>query len=165
MTDWEASADLASGAVEGSPQTQGLVRTSSPPSLHQASLWRIFSGRRVDGLEQRLSQQDSANRGILEQLMKIQQDFKVGLGSWFSNRTRTWFQIYSYELWATHYYIIHVKCNNNVMHVKVNMNEMRFVFLIWLLYLDGDEKTRTSHFRGQKSETETGVCCQWYNIK
>ena len=34
-------------------------------------------GRRVDGLEQRLGQQDSANRGILEQLMKIQQDFKV----------------------------------------------------------------------------------------
>ena len=33
----------------------------------------------MDGLEQRLSQQDSANRGILEQLMKIQQDFKVGL--------------------------------------------------------------------------------------
>ena len=32
MTDWEASADLASGAVEGSPQTQGLVRTSCPPS-------------------------------------------------------------------------------------------------------------------------------------
>ena len=34
-------------------------------------------GRRVDGLEQRLSQQDSANRGILEQLMKVQQDFKM----------------------------------------------------------------------------------------
>jgi len=34
-------------------------------------------GRRVDGLEQRLGQQDSANRGILEQLMKIQQDFKM----------------------------------------------------------------------------------------
>ena len=38
MTDWEASADLASGAVEGSPQTQGLVRTSSPPSLHHKYL-------------------------------------------------------------------------------------------------------------------------------
>ena len=34
-------------------------------------------GRRVEGLEQRLSQQDSANRGILEQLMKVQQDFKM----------------------------------------------------------------------------------------
>ena len=37
----------------------------------------FLSGRRVDGLDQRLSQQDSANRAILEQLMKIQQDFKV----------------------------------------------------------------------------------------
>ena len=39
----------------------------------------MFIGRRVEGLEQRLSQQDSANRGILEQLMKVQQDFKVSL--------------------------------------------------------------------------------------
>ena len=38
-----------------------------------------IQGRRVDGLEQRLGQQDSANRGILEQLMKIQQDFKVSV--------------------------------------------------------------------------------------
>ena len=37
----------------------------------------VILGRRVDSLEQRLSQQDSANRGILEQLMKVQQDFKV----------------------------------------------------------------------------------------
>ena len=34
-------------------------------------------GRRVDSLEQRLSHQDSANRGILEQLMKVQQEFKM----------------------------------------------------------------------------------------
>ena len=38
-------------------------------------------GRKVDSLEQRLSQQDSANRGILEQLMKVQQDFKVIMGT------------------------------------------------------------------------------------
>ena len=36
-----------------------------------------MAGRRVDSLEQRVAQQDSANRGILEQLMKVQQDFKV----------------------------------------------------------------------------------------
>ena len=83
----------------------------------------------MDGLEQRISQQDSANRGILEQLMKIQQDFKVGwIGSWFSNRRPG----HDLKSIAT-YYMIHVKCNNidiNGMHVKVNMNEMRFVFLI-----------------------------------
>ena len=37
----------------------------------------LIKGRRVHSLEQRISQQDSANRGILEQLMKVQQDFKV----------------------------------------------------------------------------------------
>ena len=47
----------------------------------------FLSGRRVDGLDQRLSQQDSANRAILEQLMKIQQDFKVW--SYTSPRTIT----------------------------------------------------------------------------
>ena len=36
-----------------------------------------MAGRRVDSLEQRVAQQDSANRGILEQLMKVQQEFKV----------------------------------------------------------------------------------------
>ena len=39
-----------------------------------------MAGRRVDSLEQRVAQQDSANRGILEQLMKVQQDFKVTIG-------------------------------------------------------------------------------------
>ena len=39
-----------------------------------------MAGRRVDSLEQRVAQQDSANRGILEQLMKVQQDFKVTNG-------------------------------------------------------------------------------------
>ena len=34
----------------------------------------------MDSLEQRVAQQDSANRGILEQLMKVQQDFKVTIG-------------------------------------------------------------------------------------
>ena len=54
-----------------------------PAILH---LWLLISppahiiiavGRRVDGLEQRLGQQDAATRGLLEQVMKIQQDFKV----------------------------------------------------------------------------------------
>jgi len=34
-------------------------------------------GRRLDSMDQRMGQQDAANRSLLEQLMKIQQDFKV----------------------------------------------------------------------------------------
>ena len=37
----------------------------------------LFSERKVDQLDQRLGQQESSNRAILEQIMKIQQEFKV----------------------------------------------------------------------------------------
>ena len=50
------------------------------PKDLQLLILRCMAGRRVDSLEQRVAQQDSANRGILEQLMKVQQDFKVTNG-------------------------------------------------------------------------------------
>ena len=37
----------------------------------------LFLERKVDQLDQRLGQQESSNRAILEQIMKIQQEFKV----------------------------------------------------------------------------------------
>ena len=37
----------------------------------------LYSERKVDQLDQRLGQQESSNRAILEQIMKIQQEFKV----------------------------------------------------------------------------------------
>ena len=61
-------------------------------------------------MEQRVSQQDSANRGILEQLMKIQQDFKVGgTGSFYWQDQDMIAHLYVY--------INYVKCSYNDMHV------------------------------------------------
>ena len=37
----------------------------------------LYLERKVDQLDQRLGQQESSNRAILEQIMKIQQEFKV----------------------------------------------------------------------------------------
>jgi len=60
----KSSFDNGGGFSGGRLKTAG---TSSDPAL----------GRRVEGLEQRLGNQDSANRNILEQMMKLQQDFKM----------------------------------------------------------------------------------------
>jgi hypothetical protein len=37
----------------------------------------FFSGRRMDSLELRMAGSDQANRALLEQLMKLNQDIKV----------------------------------------------------------------------------------------
>ena len=36
-------------------------------------------GRRVDSLEQRVNKQENNHRSLLEQMMRLQQDFKVNL--------------------------------------------------------------------------------------
>ena len=41
----------------------------------------VISGRRVDSLELRMAGNDQANRALLEQLMKLNQDIKVGISS------------------------------------------------------------------------------------
>ena len=46
----------------------------------------LSSERKVDQLDQRLGQQESSNRAILEQIMKIQQEFKVTSSIMQSNK-------------------------------------------------------------------------------
>ena len=95
------STGAASGAAAGWPRTPPSVGNTQRLDVLEAAsescficiciclkrlstsgrlaIIRCMAGRRVDSLEQRVAQQDSANRGILEQLMKVQQDFKVNI--------------------------------------------------------------------------------------
>jgi chromosome segregation ATPase len=56
----------------GSDNTMGFSRLKTGGGSSDPAL-----GRRLDGLETRVGQQDSASRAVLEQLMRLQQDFKV----------------------------------------------------------------------------------------
>ena len=46
---------------------------------------RIYLGRRLDGVEQKLNGQDQAQRNLMEQIMKLSQEMKVSKYSYAMN--------------------------------------------------------------------------------
>ena len=56
---------------------QVLLEPVGPKRVDPSIKHCVFLGRRMDSLELRMAGSDQANRALLEQLMKLNQDIKV----------------------------------------------------------------------------------------